>query len=185
MCRRRHAQDILYSRLDGHRQWFYLGTVRKAAQALHDYLLRELWDGKNLVRAKDDKGQVTDGTLEDYAYVIAGVSDWWQLSKDPQDQTWLTQLIESAWQKFYGRQGWQLAQHMLLRYGAGSTLVSDGALPSAASVLIAQTYRFARITDNHVFARQALRALNVGHAEIRNDPYWYATQISALLQLKK
>ena len=158
---------------------------RKAAQALHDYLLRELWDGKNLVRAKDDKGQVTDGTLEDYAYVIAGVSDWWQLSKDPQDQTWLTQLIESAWQKFYGRQGWQLAQHMLLRYGAGSTLVSDGALPSAASVLIAQTYRFARITDNHVFARQALRALNVGHAEIRNDPYWYATQISALLQLKK
>lgn len=158
---------------------------RQAAQALHDYLYRELWDGNSLARAKDSKGDITTGTLEDYAYVIAGVIDWWRLQKDPQDQEWLQQLISSAWQRFYGKQGWQLAQHMLLRYGGGSTLVSDGALPSAASVLIAQSYEFARATHNHDLERQALRALNVGHDEISQDPFWHATQISALLQLKK
>jgi len=158
---------------------------RDAAQALHDYVFHQMWDGKSLARAKDDRGEVTTGTLEDYAYVIAGVSDWWRLTQDPQDKAWLHQLITLAWQKFYGQQGWQLAQHMLLRYGAGNTLVSDGALPSASAVLIAQTWRFARDTNNPAFEHQALRALNVGHDEIRDDPFWYATQISALLQVKK
>jgi uncharacterized protein YyaL (SSP411 family) len=158
---------------------------RQAAQALHDYLHNTLWDGQALARAQDDKGGRTEGTLEDYAYVIAGVADWWRLTQDPADRAWLQQLISSAWQRFYGQQGWLLAQHMLLRYGAGSTVVSDGALPSAASVLIAETYRYARATANPVLEQQALRALNVGHAEIRNDPFWYATQISALLALKK
>lgn len=158
---------------------------RAAAQALHDYLYRVLWDGKSLARAKDSQGGVTDGTLEDYAYVIAGVADSWLQTKDPRDQAWLQRLIDSAWQKFYGRQGWLLAQHMLLRYGAGSTLISDSVLPSAASVLIAQTYRFARETDNPAMQHLAMRAMNVGHDEIRRDPFWYATQISALLQLSE
>jgi len=157
---------------------------RQAAQGLHDYFYRELWDGHALARAKDSKGALTDGTLEDYAYVIAGVYDWWRLSKDPQDQVWLQQLISSAWQRFYGQQGWQLAQHMLLRFGEGSTLVSDGVLPSAASVLISYTYRYAIDTNNHAFEQQALRALNVGHDEISKDPFWYATQITALMQVQ-
>jgi len=158
---------------------------RQAAQSLHSYLYKTLWDGHQLARAKDSQGGVTEGTLEDYAYVIAGVAHWWRLTKDANDRVWLRQLIDDAWQRFYGKQGWQLAQHMLLRYGAGSTLVSDGALPSAASVLIAQTYRYARDTDDRALEQRALRALNVGHAEISNDPFWYASQISALLQLKK
>jgi uncharacterized protein YyaL (SSP411 family) len=157
---------------------------RQAAQALHNYLYRVLWNGKTLARAKDSKGALTAGTLEDYAYVIAGVYDWWRLTKDPQDQAWLQQLIRAAWQRFYGQQGWQLAQHMLLRYGAGSTLVSDSVMPSAASVLIDYTYRYARDTHNPAFEQQALRALNVGHDEISNDPFWYATQITALMQVQ-
>jgi uncharacterized protein YyaL (SSP411 family) len=160
---------------------------RQAAQALHDYLFRELWNGHSLARAKDSKGALTDGTLEDYAYVIAGVYDWWRLSKDPQDQAWLQQLINAAWQNFYGQQGWQLAQNMLLRYGEGSTLVSDGVLPSAASVLIIYTYRFALDAHDSNLEQQALRAMNVGLDELEKEPFWYATQVTALMlaQTKK
>jgi len=158
---------------------------RKAAQALHDYLYRELWDGKALARAKDSKGELTPGTLEDYAYVIAGVADWWRLTHDLQDRKWLHALIETAWSRFYGAEGWQLAQSMLLHYGDGKTLVSDGALPSASAVLIAATYQYARATQNKKFEREALRALNVGHDSIRSNPFWYASQISAVLALKK
>lgn len=160
---------------------------RQAAQALHDYLFRELWNGHSLARAKDSKGAFTDGTLEDYAYVIAGVYDWSRLSKDPQDQAWLQQLINTAWQNFYGQQGWQLAQNMLLRYGEGSTLVSDGVLPSAASVLIIYTYRFALDAHDSNLEQQALRAMNVGLDELEKEPFWYATQVTALMlaQTKK
>lgn len=158
---------------------------RQRAQALHDYLYHELWNGQRLARAIDNKGGVTDGTLEDYAYVIAGVMDWWRLRKDAHDRAWLQQLIKQAWRRFYGKQGWLLAQHMLLRYGAGTTLVSDGVLPSASSVLVAQTYRYARATGDRDLTRLALRALNVGHTEISQDPFWYASQIRALLLVKE
>lgn len=158
---------------------------RQAAQQLRDYLHAVLWDGKQLLRAKSAKGMTTDGILEDYAFVIQGVYDWWQLTNDKADQAWLQQLITSAWQRFYGPHGWQLAQEMLLHYGEGSTLVSDGPMPSPASVLIAATYQFARKTENKELLQQALRALNVGHDEMGNDPFWYATQIEALAQIKK
>ena len=153
---------------------------RQAATQLRNYLYTVLWDGKNLLRAKGDKGSQVAGNLEDYAFVIAGVYDWWQLTKDQADQVWLQQLITSAWQRFYGKHGWQLAQDMLLRYGEGSTLVSDGPLPSPASVLIASTYRFARATNNATLEQTPLQALNVGHEEIGNDPFWYASQIQAM-----
>ena len=76
---------------------------------------------------------------------------------------------------------------MLLHYGEGSTLVSDGVLPSAASVLIATSYQYARDTRNPALEQLALRALNVGLDEIEKEPFWYASQITTLMlvQLKK
>lgn len=155
---------------------------RRAGQALHDYLYRVLWDGHDLARMQVSPSRRVPASLEDYAYVIAGVMDWWQVSKDPRDAAWLRQLITSAWQRFYSAQGWLLAQHILLKYGAGSTVVSDSALPSPASVLIATSYRYARLNHQRELQQQALRALNVGRDEIENDPFWYATQIMAMQQ---
>lgn len=159
----------------------------QAAQALHDYLYKSLWDGHALARVKDRKGDITDGTLEDYTYVIAGVYDWWRLRKHPLDQAWLQHMIKSAWKQFYGQQGWLLAQKMLLRYGEGSTLVNDSVLPSPSGVLIITSYRFARDTGQGALEQQALRALNVGVDELEQDPFWNATQITALrlVQTKK
>lgn len=158
---------------------------RKAGQDLRDYLYQQLWDGKALARAKDRKGKRTDGTLEDYAYVIAGVTDWWELTHDARDAAWINKMIKIAWSQFYGAQGWRLAQHMLLKYGAGSTLVSDNAMPSASAVLTRYTLRFGRATHRPALIDQALRSLNVGHDVISNDPFWYATQIMALQEAKK
>jgi uncharacterized protein YyaL (SSP411 family) len=158
---------------------------RRAARLLHDYLFRSLWDGHSLARAKDHKGQLTPGTLEDYAFVINGVADWWRLSGDARDQAWLQKLIDAAWARFYGPRGWKRAQDVLLHYGEGNTLISDGALPSPSAVLIAATYKFAKTTQNTGYRQEALRALNVGHDAMRDNPFWYASQISALLAVKK
>lgn len=176
---------LMLSALANAVEFTHAARYRRAAQALHDYLYRELWNGRTLARAQDAHGERTPGTLQDYAYVIAGVMDWWRLNHAARDQAWLQQLIRSAWWRFYGSQGWRLAQHMLLKYAAGQTVVSDDALPSAASVLIASTYRYARLTQQPQLARMALRALNVGHDEIANDPFWYATQIMAMRQATK
>jgi len=154
---------------------------RRAGQALHDYLLHKLWDGNSLARAKDRKGQLTSGTLEDYAYVISGVAGWWRLSGDARDRTWLQKLIDAAWSRFYGAQGWKRAEDVLLHYGEGNTLISDDALPSPSAVLIKASYEFARDTHNSHYEHEALRALNVGQQIVSDNPFWYASQISALL----
>lgn len=158
---------------------------RKAGQALHDYLYHQLWNGHELARAQDHSGKRTAGTLEDYAYVVAGAMDWWALTHDKQDEAWVHKMIELAWQRFYGQQGWHLARHMLLRFGDGSTLISDNAMPSASAVLAKYTLRFGRITHRPALVERARRALNAGRDEIEHAPFWHATQIMALQHVKK
>jgi hypothetical protein len=65
---------------------------------------------------------------------------------------------------------------MWLRYGSGDTLLSDGVMPSASAVLIGTSLSF----NDKSFARQAVRALNVGDSEISLGPFWYATQIGVI-----
>ena len=152
-----------------------------AAKLIEFYKLR-LWDAerKELKRAYSHKGDLGAGSLEDYAYTAQAILAWWQLEKNPADQKWLEELLTQAWQRFYRKQGWILAENMLLKYGSGQTIVSDGPLPSPSSVLIATSYAYAKITKNKKWQDKSLRALNVGHQDMREQVFYYATQLSTL-----
>jgi uncharacterized protein YyaL (SSP411 family) len=160
---------------------------RSAAAALVDYIHTRLWDDKSrqLYGAVGKDGPIGHGNLEDYAYIAQGLLEWWQLTKRQQDKQLLDTLLDQAWKKFYTRQGWQLAENMLLKYGAGQTMVSDGPLPSPSSVLIETTLRYAETTDNKPLRKQALRALNVGFKQLQSDAFWYASQIKVLMLVQK
>ena len=54
--------------------------MRLAAKQLRDKLMTRLWDGNNLLRARDDKGSMGAAALEDYAYVAYGLARWADLS---------------------------------------------------------------------------------------------------------
>lgn len=158
---------------------------KQAADRLFAYLHDRMWDGQQLQRAVHEGRSLGAGNLEDYAYVAHGVLAYWQLTQDEKAGRWLQELLTQAWERFYTKQGWLLAQDMLLQYGQGTTLISDGPMPSPAAVLIDTSYRFARAGKHKQLADQALRALNVGHAELEKDAFWHATQIRALLNVQK
>jgi uncharacterized protein YyaL (SSP411 family) len=96
----------------------------------------------------------------------------------------LEQILEQGWQRFYSKQGWQLAENMLLKYRAGQTMVSDGPLPSPSAVIIETSYRFAEQTNSQQLKDRARRALNVGYKQLESESFWFATQIKAILAVQ-
>ncbi len=154
----------------------------QAAKALRDFIESQLWDrqAKQLHKAIGKSGSLGPGGLEDYAFVAEGLYVYWKLTNDTQTRDLLSKILQQAWQRFYGKQGWILAQDMLLKYGSGKTVVSDGPMPSPSSLLVLVSYRFGKDAAESNFVNQVLRAMNVGHNEMRGDAYWFATQIRAI-----
>jgi hypothetical protein len=88
------------------------------------------------------------------------------------------QIAQQAWQRFYGKQGWQLSEAMWLQYGTGATLLPDGVMPAPSDILIATSLRL----GEEALVQQAARALNVGDTEITLGPFWHATRIGVIRQ---
>jgi uncharacterized protein YyaL (SSP411 family) len=155
---------------------------RQKAEALADFIRTRLWDQQQqmLRKGATDKESFGPGALEDYAYVAQGLFALWELNKDPATQQLLAAVIDQAWRRFYGQQGWQLAEDMLLKYGTGMTVMSDGPMPAASAVLIKTTYLYGLQSNNPKLVTQALRAMNVGHEEMSKDAYWFASQIDVI-----
>ena len=133
------------------------------------------------MRAKADNGMTARGILEDYAFVAQGLLSYWQLTEDDRDKQALESLLNTAWQRFYGEQGWLLSEKMLLRYGGNETHIVDGPLPSPSATLIATTLRFANLTSNDSFRKQALKAMNIDYEMVISDSLWHATLVQTAL----
>ena len=159
------------------------GRYLAATRAIQTDLMTQHWNGQQLARVVGRQGRLGEGGLEDYAYVARGLLDWATLTGDKQDWQNAALLLRQAWQRFYTKDGWLLAENMLLRYGAGQAAISDGPMPSASAVLIATTMRLvAQQPDPHL-KQQALLALSSGHELITKDPFWYASHIGMMQKL--
>jgi len=139
---------------------------REAGQALRNYLARNLWDGKQLVRSRVDGRAAGKVALEDYAYVARGLADWAQFSGAAEDFSVARDIARSAWQRFYGPKGWRLEEESLLVAESGQDVVNDGHLPSPSAVLIDSSLTIAAATNDTALRRQALSAANSGQESI-------------------
>ncbi len=159
-------------------------NLRQVADKLAGFIQGSFWDGKQLHRAYAKGGSLGKANLEDYAYTIQGLYDWWKLTGSKQTVTLLDTLIKQAWDRFYGNQGWQLAEDMLLRYGQGEGVIADGPLPSPSAVLINTTHAFAVATGNEALRKHATQALNNNRQEVLDDTFWFATQVKAVVSIQ-
>ncbi|UCE89597.1 MAG: hypothetical protein JSW10_01805, partial [Pseudomonadota bacterium] len=116
---------------------------------------------------------VGQAALEDYAYVAAALLDWAQLSNSESDRRLAQRLVSQAWRRFHGPQGWQMAENMLLQYGAGRRALPDGPLPAPSALLAGLSLEVADPT----LAKQATTALALGHDAVLAQPFWHATRI--------
>ena len=153
------------------------GPYRKAAQALRDFIVGELWDGERLTRAPGGLGRVT---IEDYAYVAAGVWDWAQLSKEPRDAKLAGQIARGAWKRFHTDYGWRLSEDSLLGYGGEQSMIADGPMPSPSAGLIKLSLEIAASEKAADLRERALVALNAAPATLTGEPFWFASYVDAL-----
>ncbi|MFO7603753.1 MAG: DUF255 domain-containing protein [Gammaproteobacteria bacterium] len=153
---------------------------RQAVEELKNFIQTQLWDGKRLYRMKSAAGYAIPGDLEDYAYVSQALLAWAMWQNTAADWTLLETLVTQAWQKFYGPQGWKLAEDSLLKYREVQPLTSDGPMPSAAAVLLKTTLELASRRQHRDLQAQALTALGRGHEVLRAETFWHASYLDAL-----
>ena len=156
-----------------------------AAEKIKKYIYVYLWNQNTLMRAVKQDKYLGAGGLEDYAYVAQGLIDLLEYSDNKEDRLWLEELIDQSWQRFYGKQGWLLAEDMLLRYGQGEAVVADGVLPSPAAVLIDVSIKLALRKKNKDLLDKSLVALHADDESVSSQPFWYASYISTLFDYQK
>lgn len=158
-------------------------SYRRAGQRLNDYLLSTLWDGKQLHRVQAQRGQHTEGTLEDYALVAKGLLAWSRVSHNPAGDHLAGRLIDEAWHRFYNeRTGWQLERRPLLPIESAVAALPDGALPSASATLLSASLEWASTTQNNGLRKRTLAALSAGRQQFNNNPFGYASYAAVLVQ---
>ena len=154
----------------------------EAAQAIRDFLAKQLWDGKALVRSRANGKASGKVALEDYAYVTLGLTEWAVLTGEARDYALAQAVASAAWNRFYGPKGFRLEESSLLVTETGQDVLSDGAMPSPSAVLAEASLRLTEKTGDKALRRQVLAALNSGSAAISNNPFWYATPVAARLR---
>ena len=119
------------------------------AQGFHvtqnpDYALRASGLAERLIRllqrshpprAVNDQGKIFgQATLEDYAYTLAGLRLWQQVS-GLDYQTWINELHQQAEQDFYTQSRWLASRESLLPGQQGLSNLPDLATPSASAIM--------------------------------------------------
>ena len=156
-----------------------------AAENIKKYIKNYLWVNNRLVRVVKNNKVLGDGGLEDYAYIAQGLYYWNKISNNKEDKKWLNNIVSQAWQRFHSNKGWVLSENSLLKYGQSEYVISDGVLPSASAVLINTALMIDKTNKNPELKVKIVKALNVGHADVSSQPFWYASQIQAIINHQK
>ena len=159
-------------------------NYRQAAQKLRHFLVNQMWDGRQLVRAKKGVNEMAPGGLEDYAYAAHGLLHWaWFADYEP-DQQLAKQWIDIAWQRFYTSTGWRLSDQLSLPNVFGRIVVEDNPMPSPSASIIASSLQLADRTNSMPLRQKAIGALAVSQETLKQQPFAYATQVMVLARLQ-
>ncbi len=156
-------------------------NYKQAARQLRNYLVQDLWDGKNLLRARAQQQTLAEGTLEDYAFAAMGLWQWHLLTGDNKDRELVKRWVALAWQQFYDDTGWRLTSQSLLPQDYGEPLIKDAPLPSASATLIDLSLQLAQRENDRELRKKAMRALSIGFEQLTQSPFTYPSQIQLLV----
>jgi len=148
-----------------------------AARQLRDYLLKELWDGRQLFRAVHKGQPMGQASLADYAYVALGLKSWARISNSTEDAKTADQLLQAAWSRFHTDKGWLSGSGALLPGMPSVQAQEDGALPAAAALIVQLSLN----SSDKQLRRKAQAVMPDTQRAIQNNPFWYATHVNGLL----
>ncbi len=151
----------------------------QAASKLRDYLVQQLWDGKQLFRAVHEGKPIGQASLADYAYVAQGLKTWARVNRNAADEKTADQLLQIAWERFYTNKGWRSGSQALLPGMPAVQAQEDGALPSAAARII----QLSLASVDELLRGKARAVLRDTQLAVQDNPFWYATHVKVLLAL--
>jgi uncharacterized protein YyaL (SSP411 family) len=152
-----------------------LPRFRPAARALRDFVVDRLITPAGLIKGVAAGKPLGPAELEDYAYVAEGLLAFAAL-EDLGDRERARRLVEEAWEKFHGPQGWTLTVAPLLARPYYQRIVPDGPTPSPSAVLIRTSWQL----GGKALRTRALQGLNVGYEILDQGVFWYATQVATM-----
>ncbi len=154
------------------------------ARRIKDYLATELWDGSRLRRAVSKDSALGQVVLEDYAYVAEGLLAWSEFREDEATLRLAAEVIREAWSRFY-KDGWSLAEHILIAQAPTRDVLMDGPMPGPSAVLAQASLRLAQRTRDKQLRNRVFSVLNSGHDEIAQNPFWFASHIEAMITAQR
>ncbi|MDR9437642.1 MAG: DUF255 domain-containing protein [Thiohalophilus sp.] len=152
----------------------------RSASHLRNFIVVQLWDGKNLKRASGGQQQLGRVGLEDYAYVAQGLLDYAAYRDHPATRKVAGRILRQAWKYFFTPQGWLLQQQPLLKYGARQPVLPDGPMPSPSATLIAATRQYIQQQPDPALKGSLEQALTLHEVAVEASPFWYASHIMQL-----
>ena len=165
------------------RSAFVLGDAKitNAAAALSGFLTGRIKDGK-IFHSENARGQI-GGNLDDYAFVISGLLEYYQLARDAQALLNAVSLTQTAIAAFAGEDGgFYFAEASANDLITRTREFYDGAIPGGNSVMAANLWRLYQLTADTQYreAYDKLLALYAGFAE--GVPTGCAYALAAYLQ---
>lgn len=158
-----------------------IDRYRVAAGRIRGYLVETLWNGETLWRAVAGRQPVGQASVEDYAYVAEGLLAWARLTGQASDFALARSVLEQAWRRFYGPQGWRRAEDTFIVPDSARDALLDGPMPSPSGVIARVSLELAQHLDDEGLKKQALGALNGSQAMMREQSFWLATHLGAML----
>lgn len=163
----------------------YLSVARKTA----DFILEKMYDKKNEVlfhRYKDGEVKFR-GTLTDYSFLIAGLTDLYEASFDTKYLFVAFDLTELAIQKFYDDEfggffdAEKNSEDLIIKIKE----IYDGSEPSGNSVMILNLVRLGYYVEEKFYSENAMRTLEIFYSDISENPFAYPNYVFALLEYLK
>ena len=162
---------------------FGSGTALQAAKQAADFILRQLLtrQGKLLHRYRDGDAAI-NAFLDDYAFLVFGLTELYMSTFEPQYLLRAVELAETTIEEF---QDEQTGLFYLSSRGAETPLMRphdfyDGAIPCGAAVITYDLLRLARLTGRVEFEQAADRSFRAASTEIAGAPAAHTFWLSAL-----
>ena len=109
----------------------YLKQANQLARVLMSHIQQD-----NPPRALSvDGGKMGEASLQDYAFIYQGITDWHKLTSQTTYQTEMKELEQTIIQRFYTKSGWQYQHIPLLPGQQGEWLMLDSAIPSPTAII--------------------------------------------------
>lgn len=155
---------------------------KKQATSIKEYIENNLWKKDYLLRAVNGSQSLGTAGLEDYAYVAQGFFDYALYSKQTSDMNLTHKVVTQGFKRFYTKYGWVLSENMLLQFGKGEILMTDGPMPSVSSLLAGVSLQVTKTINDNKLKKMALASLNVQSEILSSQPFWYATHVKAIAE---